>query len=288
MVVAVNESWTIRRVLGWTRGFFAEKGIESARLDAEVLVADALGVERVHLYVDHDKPLAPEELTAIREVVRRRGRREPVAYITGRRHFWKQALAVDSRVLVPRPETENLVERALSALEGVEAPLVVDVGTGSGCVALAIAADRPDATVWGIDRSTLALAVARDNLERLGLENVVLLEGVALDSVQEEVALVVSNPPYIPTADLAGLMPDVREHEPLVALDGGPDGLDVVRTLVDDAPRVLPSGGRLLVEIGHDQGEAVRALCTGDGRYASVAVLPDVAGHDRVLEAARS
>ncbi len=137
----MSDVWTIRRVLGWTKGFFQEKGIESARFDAELLVADALGVERIHLYTEHDQPLRPHELAAIRERVKRRGAMEPAAYIVGERYFWKHSFAVDARVLVPRPETEMLVERALDGFEG---GTVVDVGTGSGCIALSIGLDRPD------------------------------------------------------------------------------------------------------------------------------------------------
>lgn len=281
----MSEAWTIRRVLGWTKGFFEEKGIESARFDAELLVADALGVERIKLYTEHDQPLRARELAAIRERVKRRGLLEPAAYIVGERYFWKHSFAVDERVLVPRPETEMLVERAL---DGFERGTVVDVGTGSGCVAISIAFDRPEARVLGIDSSAEALTVARLNIERMGVENVELACGVGLQALTEPVDLVVSNPPYIPSADIEHLMADVRDYEPRQALDGGADGLDVVRPLVTDAAEWLVPGGRLLVEFGHDQGEAVRALAEADGRYGSVSILHDLAGHDRVLEAVRA
>ncbi len=281
----MSEVWTIRRVLGWTTGFFTEKGVESARLDAELLVADALGFDRVRLYTEHDKPLSPEELAGIRERVKRRGRLEPVAYITGRRYFWKHELEVDGGVLIPRPETEMLVERALALLDGVEAPKVVDVGTGSGCIAVSIAAERPDATVLAIDPSVEALAVARRNVEALGLDNVTLVEGRGLDPVEGRVDLVVSNPPYIPSADVDRLMPDVRDYEPLGALDGGADGLDVVRAIIADAPSRLVESGTVLMEMGTGQGAALKALCDGDGRYGAASVRSDLAGHDRMLEA---
>ncbi len=279
-------TWTVRRVLDWTRGFFAEKGIDSARFDAELLVAYALGIERIHLYTDHDRPLAKPELAAIRALVRRRGQCEPAAYIIGTRHFWKHEFAVDARVLVPRPETELLVERALDALP--EGARVVDVGTGSGCIALSIAADRPDVQIVAIDASDDALAVARANAARLGVEGVDFVRGLGLDPVTDPVDLVVSNPPYIPSADIEDLMPDVRDHEPRQALDGGADGLDVVRALLADAPEHLSAGGRMLIEIGYDQGPAVRALAEADGRYTDISVRPDLAGHDRVLEVSRA
>lgn len=279
----MSEAWTIRRVLNWTRGFFDQKGIESARFDAELLVAHGLGVERIKLYTDHDRPLKQGELAAIREAVKRRGRFEPAAYIVGTRYFWKHEFAVDARVLVPRPETEMLVEKAI---EG-DLARVVDVGTGSGCIALSLALERPDAEILAIDPSVEALAVARHNAERLGVETVDFVEGQGLTPVSEPVDLIVSNPPYIPAAVIETLMPDVRDHEPRMALDGGADGLDIVRQLVADAPERLVPGGRLLVEFGHDQGDAVRALAEADGRYATVVIHQDLANHDRVLEAVR-
>lgn len=285
--VELEDTWTIRRVLAWTQGFFREKGIDTARLDAELIISDALGVDRVRLYTDHDKPLLPDELTVIREGVRRRARREPVAYITGRRGFWSLDLHVDSRVLIPRPDTERLVELALDRLKGVEAPQIADIGTGSGCIALALAAERPDAAVVAVDRSADALAVARENAAALSLENVRFVEGDLLEPVSGPLDLVASNPPYIPSAEVDRLMPDVRQFEPRGALDGGPDGLDVIRRLVPAAAERLKPGGRLLFEIGHDQGDDARALVEADPRFAEVAVHQDYGGRDRVVEALR-
>jgi len=282
--------WTIARVLEWTRGYFEEKGIDSARFDAELLIADALGIDRMRIYLDHHKPLAPDELAAVRARVLRRGKREPVAYITGSRGFWSIDLAVDPRVLIPRPDTEVLVERALARLAGQDAPRVVDVGCGSGAIALSIAHDMPGAAVLGIDRSADALAVSRHNAAALGLDRVEWREGDLLGPLTADdgpLDLIASNPPYIPTADLAGLMADVQ-HEPRSALDGGPDGLDLVRRLIADAPPWLKPGGALLVEIGHDQGPAVKALAEADKRYTDVRIVQDYGRRDRVLEATRA
>jgi release factor glutamine methyltransferase len=279
--------WTIRRVLRWTTSFFGEKGIEGARLDAELIIADALGIGRIQIYTDHDRPLHPEELAAIRERVRRRARREPVAYILGRRGFRDLELTVDARVLIPRPETELVVDVALARLTGQQAPLVVDVGTGSGAIALAIAEARPDAQVVAIDASPDALAVARENATRLGLANVELLQGDLLAPLGERQAhLIASNPPYIPTAEVARLMPDVRDYEPRLALDGGPDGLSVIRRLLPAAAARLVPGGALVMEIGYDQGPALRRLLA-DG-WTGVHVHADLAGHDRVVEATKA
>ncbi len=284
---APDDTWTLRRVLSWTTDFFQSKGLDSPRLDAELLIADAQGVDRIRLYMDLDKPLLPDELAAIRARVQRRARFEPVAYILGHRGFWSLDLQVDPRVLVPRPDTERLVELALARLKDVEAPVVVDVGTGSGCVALAIGKERPDATVHAIDRSADALQVATANAAANEVPNVTFHEGDLLAPVADigRVDMVVSNPPYIPSAEVERLMPDVRQYEPRGALDGGADGLDLVRRLVDQAAALLPPGGALMMEIGFDQGPAVAALCRA--RFAEVTVHPDYAGHDRVVEAVK-
>ncbi|MCB9527059.1 MAG: peptide chain release factor N(5)-glutamine methyltransferase [Myxococcales bacterium] len=280
--------WTIARVLEWTIGFFREKGIEQPRLDAELLIADALGVDRMRIYLDHHKPLHPDELTAVRERVRRRGRHEPVAYITGQKGFWSLDLAVDARVLVPRPDTERLVERAIERLKGRDAPRIVDVGCGSGAIALALAHERPDATVIGVDRSPDALDVSRANAAALGLDRVEWRRGDLLAGLAGPFDLVAANPPYIPSADIDALMPDVARYEPRAALDGGPDGLDLVRRLIPEAAERLTPGGALLVEIGHDQGPAARALAEADGRFEAVQIVVDYGRNDRVLEATRS
>ncbi len=282
----MEEQWTIARVLGWTTGFFEQKGLDSPRLDAELLVAHALRVERMRLYMDHHKPLLPEELGAIREGVRRRGQHEPVAYIIGERGFWKHDLQVDPRVLVPRPETERLVEIALEALAEQEAPRIADVGTGSGCIALSLAADKPAARVFAIDLSVEALAVAQANAARLEVANVEFMQGSVLEPAPGELDLVVSNPPYIPSADVERLMPDVARYEPRLALDGGADGMEVIRPLVAQAAEKLRPGGQLMMEIAFDQGPAVKALMESAG-WVDVVVHQDYASLDRVVVGAR-
>ncbi len=281
-----HDAWTIRRVLGWTTGFFQRKEIESARLDAELLIADALSIQRMQLYLDIDKPLAADELAAVRARVERRGAHEPVAYILGKKGFWSLDLVVDRRVLVPRPETERLVELALEALGDAEAPVIADVGCGSGCIALALADERPGATIHAVDASADALAVARANGERLG-KTVHWHQGDLLDPLDGPLDLVVSNPPYIPSADIAGLMPDVVQHEPLMALDGGADGFDLIRRLVAGAAKRLRPGGVLLFEIGSEQGAAAKALVESHGGFGEVVVHPDYAKLDRVIGATR-
>lgn len=284
----MSQTWTIRSVLQWTQSYFKEKTLDTPRLDAELLIGDALKVDRVRLYMDLDRPLTDAELADIRERVRRRGKHEPVAYITGKRGFWKLDLAVDARVLIPRPDTERLVELAVEVLQGREAPRVVDVGTGSGAIALSIAQERPDAAVLAIDVSPDALAAAEANAVTAGLTNVAFARGDVLGPAQDfRPDVILSNPPYIPSRECETLMPDVRQFEPRLALDGGADGLVIIRKLVAQAGALLPAGGALLFEIGHDQGEAAAALVQADGRFAEVAVVKDYGGKDRVVRAAR-
>jgi release factor glutamine methyltransferase len=284
----MSQTWTIRSVLQWTQSYFKEKTLDTPRLDAELLIGDALKVDRVRLYMDLDRPLTDAELADIRERVRRRGKHEPVAYITGKRGFWKLDLAVDARVLIPRPDTERLVELAVEVLQGREAPRVVDVGTGSGAIALSIAQERPDAAVLAIDVSPDALAAAEANAVTAGLTNVTFARGDVLGPAQNfRPDVILSNPPYIPSRECETLMPDVRQFEPRLALDGGADGLVIIRKLVTQAGALLPVGGALLFEIGHDQGEAAAALVQADGRFAEVAVVKDYGGKDRVVRAAR-
>ncbi len=274
---------TVADILLRTTDWFRARGIPSPRLDAELLMAHALGVDRVRLYMQFDRPLTDAELDRLRPLVARRGRREPVAWITGEKGFHELELAVRPGVLVPRPDTEALVEAALALIEGDEEVFVADIGCGSGAVGLAIAAARPGVKLYATDVSEEALACTRDNVRRLGLERRVgVLRGDLLDAVpaRRPVDIVVSNPPYVPTGVLAGLEPEVRDHEPRLALDGGPDGLAVYRRLVPAAARRARRA--VLVEIGHDQGPAVRALFESAG-LREVTVLPDLAGRDRVV-----
>jgi release factor glutamine methyltransferase len=279
----VTESWTILKVLTWTQGRFAERGLRSARLDAEVLLAQVLGRDRVGLYTHFDQPLSAEELAAFRALIKRRLAGEPVAYLVGKREFRSLELVVDARVLVPRPETETLVEVALARLP-VSAARVVDVGTGSGAIALALKSARPLDDVHAIDRSPEALEVARDNATRLKLE-VTFHSGDLLAPVQElaPLDLVVSNPPYIASAEIPSLPVEVR-HEPRLALDGGADGLTVIRRLIVEARALLDDNGAIAMEVGEGQAQAVAALLAQSG-YREIAIAQDLAGIARVVSA---
>lgn len=268
-------------VLRLSAGYLSEHGSPTPRLDAELLIGHALGLPRIELYTNFDRPLDEPELAACRALLERRGRREPVAYILGRWGFHGLDLAVDGRVLVPRPETEVLVERCLSLLDGLDAPRFADVGTGSGAIALAVKAARPDAVVTATDVSADALAVARANAAALGLE-VELVEADVLAGVEGPFAVVASNPPYIGEAEMAALEPEVAEYEPRLATVAGPAGTEVLERLVAAAPGALQPGGSLVVECGADQAEAVRGLMAAAGA-AETAAEPDLAGIDRVV-----
>ena len=255
---------------------------ETARLDAELLLAHTLGRGRIELYADLDRPLSHDELADYRAVVARRASREPVAYILGEWGFRRLTLACDRRALIPRPETEIVVERALAHLEGIETPRVLDVGTGTGAIALAIADEHPGAKVTAIDVSAEALALARENVRRTGVV-IELLEHDLREGLPDgPYDLVVSNPPYVEPEDLPTLMPDVRDYEPHVALvaTGATDA--VARAAFD----VIRPGGRLVVEVGDGRALETAAML-GELGYTDVRASPDLTGRDRVVEGRR-
>ncbi len=262
-------TWTIGAVLKWAADDFRGRGIDQPRLDAEVLLAFALRTTRVQLIVDAQRPLMPDELARFRELVKRRRAREPVAYLLGEREFYGRTFRVDRRVLVPRPDTETLVDVGLarSAARSLSAR-VLDLCTGSGCVAVSLACERPTTRVHATDKDPGALAVARENALRLGAYNVSFSLGDLYEDLHAPFGrfdLVVANPPYIPTGDIPDLHADVRSFEPRIALDGGPDGLALLRRVIEGAPPFLAAGGALAVEVGAGEAEAVAALFTARG-----------------------
>jgi release factor glutamine methyltransferase len=269
-----ERSWTVLAALTWTAQRFEQAKIPSARLDAELLLCAATGLNRVGLYVGHDRPLDETERGRYRELVKRRLEGEPVAYLTGEQEFWSLAFKVDSRVLIPRRETEHVVEQVLRVLEG---GTFVDVGTGSGAIALAVKKERPAARVIAIDASADALAVARENAQRLGLE-VEFREGDLLAPVTESADVIASNPPYVRSEEIPRLQREVQ-REPLRALDGGPDGLAVIRRLIPAAHEKLCPGGVLVMEIGSNQGAAVLDLLR---EWSQPRIVKDLAKLDRV------
>lgn len=282
-----TRTWTIRDVLEWAAQDFAARGIESPRLDAELLVAKALETDRVGLYLDLNRPLVDQERNAIRPLVARRRDREPVAYILGHRDFWGRRFEVTPDVLIPRPDTETLVEHALKCIPEDAGCRVLDVGTGSGAIAVTIAAERPLARVTATDISDAALKVASQNAETLAVASRIRFERADLLCGDERYDIIVSNPPYIAQAEIAGLQPEVREHEPLSALEAGEDGLDVVRALLAAGVTATDAGAQMLIEVGIGQAPSVVALASEHSEWESVAVHLDLNRIERVVHLRR-
>lgn len=284
-----EQPWTIRRVLDWTRGHFDKQDVDDPRLTSEILLGHVLCLPRVKLYMDLDRPLAREELATYRALIQRRLAGEPTQYLVGFKEFYGRRFAVDSRVLIPRSETELLVEAVLHDVKKDEPSRVLDVCTGSGCIAVTIAAERPQASVWAIDLMPDALAVAKANAQSLQVDGrVTFFQGDLLAPLpgQTQFDVIVSNPPYVKTGELATLQREVQQ-EPKVALDGGPEGVTVIARLIVDALPRLKSGGLLALEIGEDEGAAVKELLVRAG-YRDVKIEKDLARHERLALGRRS
>ena len=283
---SATEPWTIARVLKWATEDFKGRAFDSPRLDAELLLAEALSSDRVRLIVESQRPLAPDELARFRDLIKRRRGGEPVAYILGRREFFGSLFRVDRRVLVPRPDTEALVEVALERTRPRSMyGRMLDLCTGSGCVAIAFAKQRPTWHVTALDVSAEAIELAIENAVRLGAIAAIRFGVGDLDSRlarSERFELVTANPPYIPSRELAELDAGVREFEPRLALDGGPDGLSVVRRVVDVAKTRLLPDGVLAVEVHYDQASRVAELFEAAG-LCQIERRRDYGGHERVV-----
>lgn len=279
------EVWSVKRVLSWAADDLRKRGNDTARLDVELLLSRVLRLDRIGLIMHSERPLAPGELAAFRELFKRRRAGEPVAYLLGEREFYGIALRVDARALIPRPDSERLVEVALERTRARSMlGSALDLCTGSGCVAIAFARNRPTWSVTASDISADALALARDNAHRTGaIRNLQLVCGSLFAAVAgRRFDLVTANPPYIPSGDVAGLPLDVRGFEPHLALDGGPDGLELVRQIAAQAAEHLTPGGLLAMEIGADQGPAAREILAQHG-LREVELARDLGGRDRVV-----
>lgn len=276
-----KETWTVLKVLTWTKGYLAEKGVENARLEAEWMLCAALGLDRVGLYVNFDKPLADSELVAYRAMVAKRAKREPLQYILGSQEFMGLEFVVTPAVLIPRHDTETLVEEAVKRCQ--KGGRALDIGVGSGCIATVLAKNLPGTEIFGVEQSPAALEIARRNAEKNGAM-VNLVEGSLFEPFSgQRFDLIVSNPPYIPTGDIARLQPEVRDFEPRGALDGGADGLDFYRLMIPAAPDYLNHGGWLLFEVGIDQSGQVLALFEKTGRFTELFTVKDPGGVERVV-----
>lgn len=295
---AVEQPWTIRRLLEWTSAFFTRKGLDSPRLCAELLLAHVLDCPRIKLYTDFERTLTDHHLSTYRALVKRAAEEEPIAYLTGVAPFFNLDIAVTRDVLIPRPDTETLVENVIQTVRTdsrLTAQLrILDLCTGSGCIALSLAKALKESTVIATDISPQALAVAQSNAQRLKLDpRTTFLEGDLFAALRGHIEdrpfdIITANPPYIPTANLASLDRSVKDYEPHLALDGGLDGLSPHRAILAKAPEYLAPGGRLYLEIQFDQGPAALALAAATPGLQNPNILRDLAGHDRVLTATRA
>ena len=286
------QTWTVKRILEWTSAFFERKNVDAPRLSAELLLAHVLKVPRIKLYTDYERPLIEAELVTFREFVRRAGEHEPIAYLTGQAHFFDLELDIRPGVLIPRPDTETLVETVLNLCRhtpGLESPRVLDLCTGSGCIAAAVAKHLPASTVVAVDIDPVAIEVSKTNLTKLKLsDRVTVLQGDLYEPLTALVDcapfhLILANPPYIRSADIAALDRNVRDYESHLALDGGPDGLSFHRRILAGASQRLLPGGKVMLEIAFDQGKAALAMASEYPALTDAKILKDAAGNDRVL-----
>lgn len=283
------ESDTIASLLTAAQADLASRHVSMPRLDAEVLLSHILQTDRTSLYTRLQRPLSAAHKRQFTELIARRKQREPLAYITGSREFWSLEFRVDTHVLIPRPETEIVVHTALRLLHNtaLATPVILDLGTGSGCIGVALATELPQATLWALDIEDGALALARQNARHHAVdERMTFCQGDLFAPVShptERFHLIVTNPPYIDRETLGTLQPEVRHWEPQCALDGGQDGLDFYRRLLYDSPNYLRPGGWLVMEIGHGQRDAVLHLAQAQCRLSIQSCIQDYAGHDRVV-----
>jgi release factor glutamine methyltransferase len=291
MAVASEQSWTVGALLNWTAKFLADKGCESPRVDAEVLLAHTLGCKRIDLYgLRHAEPAGDEVRLRYRELIRKRIEGCPVAYLVGRKEFFSLEFEVGPTVLIPRPDTELVVTECLALARALPQARIIDLGVGSGNISVSLAKRHPGARVTAVDLRADALAVAARNAARHGVaERVSFLQGDLFAAVPAGATFdfVVSNPPYIAQPDLATLPVGVRDYEPRLALDGGPDGYRVFERLIAEAAPRLAPGGWLIVEIGSPQEGPARQRLTAHGGYELLPTVIDYSGHPRVLKARR-
>jgi release factor glutamine methyltransferase len=286
-----EDLWTVGRLLTWTTDYLKRRGAESPRLDAEVMLAHVLDRQRVQLYTHFEEEVSQSSRAAFRELVRRRSEGTPVAYLVGRKEFYSLPFVVSPAVLIPRPESEFVVVEYLEHTRHLAAASAVDVGTGSGCLAIACAHRQPAARFVAIDVSEEALAIARRNAAQIGvLDRIDFRQGDKLEPLATEGPFdaIISNPPYIPSHAIEHLEPGVRDHEPRLALDGGPGGLDMVGRLIEQSVGLLKPGGHLILEIGSDQEGPVRSLIGAQDRLRLAPTVFDHAQHPRVIRATRT
>ncbi|MCK5696068.1 MAG: peptide chain release factor N(5)-glutamine methyltransferase [Desulfobacula sp.] len=295
-----SNDWTIIKILAWTESYFKDHSIDSSRLTAEMLLAYCLGIKRLDLYLQHDRPLQKNELSNLKALIKRRIQNEPTAYIIGEKGFFDSDFKVASGVLIPRPDTETIVEEALKVLgackENVKPKTIFELGTGSGAIIISLAKVAPDHLYFASDVSVTSLAIAKKNAEiilsKTMKDKIVFFAGDWFSSLKkspefdpifdQKFDLIISNPPYIPSKDIQTLQSEIRLFEPLLALDGGRDGLDSFRFILDDAHHYLVPGGTILLEMGFDQKEGIQNISKQYPEYQFIEFIKDLAEHNRV------
>ncbi|MFH1076936.1 MAG: peptide chain release factor N(5)-glutamine methyltransferase [Pseudomonadota bacterium] len=282
------QKWTILKTIQWAASYMESIGIPQPRADAEVLLAHALGLKRTVLYINYDKLLQPSDLAAFNVLLKRRTDREPVAYILGKKEFWSMEFLVTPDVLIPRPETEFLVEATLPLIKNEKNLNILELGTGSGAIICALATECPYHNFYAVDCSAAALSVARINAQCLHVDNLItFFHGNWFEPVhhlRHSFNIIISNPPYIKTAELTTLAPEILLHEPKLALNAGDDGLDAIRTILHYAPEYLIRDSAILLEVGSDQQKEIELLFSELGEYKNFKWIKDYSGHYRVIQ----
>jgi release factor glutamine methyltransferase len=292
---STDPEWTIIKLLKWTTSYFESRDIDSPRIDAEILLAHALQLQRIDLYLQYDQPLSGNELSRFKDFIKRRINREPVAYIVGSKEFWSMDFMVTKDVLIPRPETEFLVETALNLLpqDSSSNPTltpkhILELGTGSGAVVLALASMRPDHQFFASDRLMSAVNLAKQNAKHHAIKSRVSF--ICADwfepfkDIRPVFDMIVSNPPYVPSRVVGKLQPEIVKYEPISAIDGGEDGLSCLRYIINNAHFYLQRKGHLLLEMGHDQRDDIQKIVDQCAKYEKVVYIKDYSGYDRVVQ----
>ena len=291
MACVAEKMWTIREILSWAEDYLAGYEVPDHKAETEYLLSHLLNCKRSGLYLNHDKFLTINEFQILVDWLNRRAAREPSQYIIGEQEFWGLPFKVNRDVLIPRPETELIVEEAIKTVAPDHLPLILDLCTGSGCIAVTLAKEIPGSMVFAVDISEKVLSVARENAERHGVAGrMTFLQGdmfEPLNGLNIKADIIVSNPPYISKKMMADLEPEVKDYEPGAALYGGEDGLDFYRRIVSDAPAYLTAGGYLMLEMGCGQAEKIRNLIGQSNIFEAITVIKDFSGIDRIIKAQR-
>lgn len=284
----MSDVWTITRLLDWTTDYFKKQNIEWPHLEAEILLSHSLSLKRIELYTQHERVLSKDELADFKILIKRRSQNEPIAYIAGYQPFMGLDILVDKNTLIPRPETEQMVELVIDIIKRTtnhdSRSTIADIGTGSGCIAVSLAKYLPQVKLIGVDTSTQAIEVAEKNAKKFQLSDRCQFKtGNLLEPITEKVDLIVSNPPYIPTAVIETLEANVKDYEPRQALDGGQDGLDYIRQLIKESPKHLKEDGQLIIEFGIDQAEEIEKLA--EQLFREIKIVRDASKKKRFLVA---